>query len=61
MKYLLDQELQLNQQKYNHLQERLKAVFFDDEQIKSNYGHYLILTRAIERERNHIQWLKEQL
>jgi len=55
---LLDQELSINKKKYDHLQLRLKTVFFDDDQIKNNYGHYLILTRAIERERNHIKWLE---
>jgi len=57
---LLDQELSINKKKYDHLQLRLKTVFFDDDQIKNNYGHYLILTRAIERERNHIKWLERK-
>jgi len=60
LQYLIEQELQLNQKKYDYLQDRLKKVFFDEQQIDDNYGHYLILTRAIEREQNHIQWLKDK-
>jgi len=61
LKKLLKQELQLNQDKYDHLQERLKTVFHDEKQITANYGHYLILTRAIEREHNHISWLEDKI
>lgn len=61
MKDLLQQELAINLAKLKHLQERLTEVFYDDDQINNNYGHYLILTRAIEREKNHIQWLKDRI
>lgn len=61
LKQLLNEELQINEAKLAHLQKRQQTVFFDEKQIKGNYGHYLILTRAIEREENHIQWLKERL
>lgn len=61
LKVLLNQELALKYEKYDYLQTRLKAVFADDEKIKHNFGHYLILTRAIEREQNHIDWLNKQL
>ena len=47
---LLQQELELRQEKYDYLKGRLAEVFTDDATIKNNYGHYLILTRAIERE-----------
>jgi len=61
MKTLIEQELQINRDKYSHLEDRLKTVFVDDEQIRNNFGHYLILTRAIEREKNHISWLEDKL
>ncbi|KRO00379.1 PadR family transcriptional regulator [Companilactobacillus kimchiensis] len=61
LKDLITQELVLRKLKYQYLQERLKTVFTDDKKIKNNFGHYLILTRAIERERNHIQWLEDKL
>lgn len=61
LKKLISEELKINQDKYAHLQERLQTVFNDQQQIKNNFGHYLILTRAIEREKNHIEWLKQKL
>ena len=61
MEHLLTQEHAINQDKYAHLQKRLETVFFDEQQINENYGHYLILTRAIEREKNHIAWLQNNL
>ena len=61
LKELLEQELKLKQDKYQYLQGRLNKVFTDKEKIKANFGHYLILTRAIEREKNHIEWLKNRL
>ncbi|GEO58583.1 PadR family transcriptional regulator [Companilactobacillus bobalius] len=60
MKKLIFEELKINQDKYAHLQIRLQTVFSNQQQIKNNYGHYLILTRAIEREKNHIEWLKRE-
>jgi Predicted transcriptional regulators len=61
LKTLLSRQLELNNQKYQHLQDRLKEVFYNDDQINNNYGHYLILTRAIEREKNHINWLNQRI
>ncbi|TGD22741.1 PadR family transcriptional regulator [Companilactobacillus suantsaicola] len=61
MEHLLTQELAINQDKYAHLKKRLETVFFNEAQINENYGHYLILTRAIEREKNHIAWLQNNL
>ncbi|MBL3531327.1 PadR family transcriptional regulator [Companilactobacillus zhachilii] len=58
---LLKQELMLKQSKLEYLQGRLEKVFTDKKTINENYGHYLILTRAIERESNHIQWLKDKM
>ncbi|MFC6177399.1 PadR family transcriptional regulator [Companilactobacillus huachuanensis] len=58
---LIQQELKLRQNKHDYLKGRLKEVFTDDVTIQNNYGHYLILTRAIEREGNHIQWLKSKI
>ena len=58
---LLKQELKIQQAKYNYLKGRLTEVFTDDSIIQSNFGHYLILTRAIEREENHIQWLNNKI
>ncbi|MGT2666737.1 PadR family transcriptional regulator [Streptococcus rifensis] len=39
-----------------------KALLFNDrEKIQENYGHYLILTRAIARCQGQIQWLEQSL
>lgn len=61
LKELLEQELQLKKQKIDYLEGRLQTVFGDQNKIQNNFGHYLILTRAIEREKNHAQWLDENL
>ncbi|KRK64395.1 hypothetical protein FC72_GL000415 [Companilactobacillus tucceti DSM 20183] len=58
---LLKQELKLKHSKLSYLEGRLKEVFINQKIIQKNYGHYLILTRAIEREKNHIQWLKDKI
>lgn len=59
LKSLINQELDINKKKYDYLKKRLAEVFEDDNKIQDNYGHYLILTRAIEREKNHILWLEK--
>lgn len=61
LKILLQQELQLKQAKLEYLQDRLQQVFTSDEVIEENFGHHLILTKAIGRETNQIKWLKEQI
>ncbi|WP_129045498.1 PadR family transcriptional regulator [Companilactobacillus metriopterae] len=61
LKSLIEQDLEVHQKKLDHLQERLKSIFSDDQMISDNYGHYLVLTRAIEREANHLKWNKTNL
>ncbi|MQS76292.1 PadR family transcriptional regulator [Companilactobacillus halodurans] len=61
LKSLIRQELEIKLDKLTHLKKRLKTVFFSDKQIEQNYGHYLILTRAIERETNHVKWLRTNI
>lgn len=61
LKELLEKELKLKQEKIDYLENRLRIVFDDQAKITNNFGHYLILTRAIEREKNHAQWVKENL
>ncbi|AVH74517.1 PadR family transcriptional regulator [Weissella koreensis] len=53
---ILEQDLIIHRQKLIHLNERLKSLFGSEEQKNQRYGHYLILTRAIERETNYIKW-----
>ncbi|WP_225733090.1 PadR family transcriptional regulator [Lapidilactobacillus dextrinicus] len=58
---LLQQELALHQEKLIHLKQRLTTVFADEATKDNNYGHHLILKRAIERETNNLSWLTKTL
>lgn len=42
----------------DHLNDREKILFDTQEKRNKNYGHYLILERAISRLDNQIKWLK---
>jgi len=53
---MIQQQIQLHQKKLEHLEAR-KKTFFSDDQIKENYGHYLILMHAIHREEEYLAWL----
>ncbi|APX71743.1 PadR family transcriptional regulator [Companilactobacillus allii] len=61
LKNLLEQQLQMTSDHYDHLLKRKSLLFTDESNKEENYGHFLILTRAIEREQNHIKWLKDKL
>ncbi|WP_334328606.1 PadR family transcriptional regulator [Companilactobacillus sp. HBUAS59699] len=61
MKKLIQQQLKINSAHYSHLLERKKLLFSKSSDIESSYGHYLILSSAIERESNHIKWLNDVL
>lgn len=61
LRKLVEQQLQINSSHYEHLRSRRELVFPDESSIQNSYGHFLILNRAIERERNHINWLKNTL
>ncbi|KRK80424.1 hypothetical protein FD03_GL001845 [Companilactobacillus nodensis DSM 19682 = JCM 14932 = NBRC 107160] len=61
LRELVEQQLQINSSHYEHLRSRRELVFPDEASIQNSYGHSLILNRAIERERNHINWLKSTL
>ena len=57
--HLINRQLLLLEKELKYLQQRLKQVFPNKTAIKTNYGHYLILTRAISRTKGQIAWLKE--
>lgn len=61
LKSLLEQELEIHAAKLAHLKERLETVFPDKSSRDANFGHHLILQRAIERETNNISWLKSTI
>ncbi|KRN28230.1 regulator of phenolic acid metabolism PadR [Lactobacillus selangorensis] len=53
---MLTTQLQLHQQKRNHLQDQMAQKFPDAAHIEA-YGHFLILQHAISREQDYCQWL----
>lgn len=58
---LLTQELAIHQEKLTHLKQRLTLVFPNETTKSDNFGHHLILQRAIERETNSAHWLNTTL
>lgn len=58
---LFDHQIQLVSDSLNHLRKRQQALFSSQEQIDQQYGHYLILTRAISRQENQLAWLEDKL
>ena len=58
---LFRHQIQLVSNSLNHLRERRQALFSSQEQIDQQYGHYLILARAISRQENQLVWLEDKL
>ncbi|MHC9536211.1 PadR family transcriptional regulator [Dellaglioa sp. BT-FLS60] len=58
---MLLEQSQLHLAKLNHLEERMKLIFFSEDEINKQYGHYLILDHAIDREKYYIKWLQKYL
>ncbi|WP_308557964.1 PadR family transcriptional regulator [uncultured Lactobacillus sp.] len=54
---MIDEEKNLLNGQLEHLKERQKLLFSDDKKIQANFGHYLILTRAISRIEGQLDWL----
>lgn len=55
---LVKKQLDLLEKQLAHLNDREKLLFNTQEKRNKNYGHYLILERAISRLDNQIKWLK---
>lgn len=51
-------QINLHITKLNHLTERNALLFDTREKIDTAYGHYLILKKAISREKDYIDWLQ---
>lgn len=58
---LLQSQIELVTKHLKHLESRKVELFSTKESIQDNYGHYLILTRAIERNRAQLKWLEDTL
>ena len=57
---MFEEQIVLHQEKLEHFKLRMRTVFVSQKKIKSNYGHYLILEHAINREEEYLLWLKNQ-
>lgn len=58
---LLEGQITLLEKHLSHLTERKESLFVDENFIAENYGHYLVLERAIARNQAQIDWLKMTL
>lgn len=54
---IIKQEKALRQEQLAHLHQREQLLFKSKEDIQNNYGHYLILTRAISGNEGQLGWL----
>lgn len=58
---LINEEKALIKAQLKHLYARKKLIFNAPKAIKTNYGHYLILTRAISRNEGQLDWVNSPL
>lgn len=56
----LEGQIVLLEKHLQHLLNR-KETLFDETYIANNYGHYLVLERAIARNKGQLKWLKTTL
>lgn len=60
-KTLFANEIARHEAKFNYLQSRWDELFANNEENQQKqYGHTLILQRAITRERDYLTWLREE-
>ncbi|QQP29063.1 PadR family transcriptional regulator [Lactobacillus ultunensis] len=57
IKQLIKNERELIENQLSHLYSRRKLLFNNPHNIQENYGHYLILMRAISRNEGQLEWL----
>ena len=55
---LLNEQFRLRKEKLTHLLERRELLFKTKKSRNENYGHYLILEHAIQREQEYVSWLE---
>lgn len=58
LKRLVQEEIELCQNQLAHLRDRESLLFQSITNQQKNYGHYLILKRAISRLEGQVNWLK---
>ncbi|MFV0559742.1 MAG: PadR family transcriptional regulator [Enterococcus sp.] len=59
LKEIIEQQRILHEEKLLHLLARKKEIFPTKKAQEKNYGHYLILEHAVNRETEYTNWLKE--
>ncbi|BCN30058.1 PadR family transcriptional regulator [Anaeromicropila herbilytica] len=57
---MFEEQILMHEEKLEHLRLRKQIVFKTNQEKELNYGHYLILDHAINREEGYLLWLKEQ-
>lgn len=55
------EQVRLHEEWLAHLTGRMTTLFAAPEAKHENYGHYLVLSRAVERETDYLRWLTEEL
>lgn len=58
---LLEGQIELLDKHLQHLMKRKTTLFSDQTFIETNYGHYLVLERAIARNQAQLDWLRTTL
>lgn len=58
---LLEGQIILLEKHLAHLLDRKECLFSSEDMITENYGHYLVLERAIARNEAQLEWLKRTL
>lgn len=61
LKKLLQQEYELHKKKLNHLNQRQLLLMPHQDNVTSQFGHFLILNQAMNREANYLDWIEKQL
>lgn len=56
---IIEQQRDLHEEKREHLLARKAMIFPTEKDKEKNYGHYLILSHAINRETEYTNWLTE--
>ncbi|BAP84655.1 PadR family transcriptional regulator [Paucilactobacillus hokkaidonensis JCM 18461] len=60
LKPMLTEQLNLHKNKLTHLQQQMKSKFHNQSD-SNNFGHFLILQHAIQRETGYTNWLTETI
>ncbi|KRM11439.1 PadR family transcriptional regulator [Paucilactobacillus suebicus] len=57
---MFNEQIRLHKEWLQHLKSRNEDLFNKRSQQNAQFGHYLILNHAIDREQNYVQWLETQ-